>query len=308
MGAELCIAGTGAMACLFAARLAAAGERVTMAGTWPEGLAALRTSGVTLDGPDGPVERFPVTVVDAREEATGPVAAMVIVLVKTWQTGRVAAWLDARLPDDGVCLTLQNGLGNREQLAANLGDERVAAGTISAGATLLGPGHVRAGGSGGITVGRHPRLRPLLSRLEAAGFPVTAVESVDGALWGKAVINAGINPLTALLGLPNGALLERAAANAVMLDAVREAADVAQALGIALPYARPEAAVADVARRTASNLSSMLQDVRRGAPTEIDAICGEITGAGERLGVPTPVNRTLWRLVRALVDDLPAEA
>ena len=80
----------------------------------------------------------------------------------------------------------------------------------------------------------------------------------------------------------------------------REAAEVALAQGIHLPYPDPEAAVEGVAGRTAVNRSSMLQDVQRGAPTEIDAICGAIVLAGEQLGVPTPVNRTLWMLVKAM--------
>ena len=75
---------------------------------------------------------------------------------------------------------------------------------------------------------------------------------------------------------------------------------MAAAQGMHLPYPDPLAAAETVARRTAANRSSMLQDVQRGAPTEIDAICGAIVQAGERTGVPTPVNRTCWQLVKAL--------
>jgi 2-dehydropantoate 2-reductase len=70
-----------------------------------------------------------------------------------------------------------------------------------------------------------------------------------------------------------------------------------------LPFAEPAAYVAEVARRTAANDSSMLQDVERGRPTEIDAICGEIIAEGERLGVETPVNRVLRDLVRGLAPS-----
>jgi 2-dehydropantoate 2-reductase len=74
-------------------------------------------------------------------------------------------------------------------------------------------------------------------------------------------------------------------------------------MGVQLPYADPVAVVEAVARDTADNRSSMLQDLERGAPTEIDAICGAVVGAGDRLGVPTPVNRCLWQLVRALETE-----
>ena len=124
----------------------------------------------------------------------------------------------------------------------------------------------------------------------------------DDLLWSKLVINAAINPLTALLRCPNGELMARPSARTLMGAAAREAADVAAALGRHLTYADPVAVAEEVARRTAVNHSSMFQDVQRGAPTEIDAICGAIVAAGEERGVPVPVNRTLWLLVKASIE------
>jgi len=122
-------------------------------------------------------------------------------------------------------------------------------------------------------------------------------------LWSKLVINAAINPLTALLRVPNGELLARPSAQSLMDAAAREAAAVARALGRRLTFSDPVAAAQAVAQRTAVNHSSMFQDVQRGAPTEIDAICGAIVAAGEGCGVATPVNRTLWLLVKALIKE-----
>jgi 2-dehydropantoate 2-reductase len=121
-------------------------------------------------------------------------------------------------------------------------------------------------------------------------------------------INAAINPLTALLDVPNGELLLSPHALAIMTEAAGETAAVAEARGIRLPYDDPGAAAAEVAGRTASNHSSMLQDIRRGAPTEIDAICGAIANEGESLGVWTPVNRVLWHLVRALASSTQGDS
>ncbi len=94
-------------------------------------------------------------------------------------------------------------------------------------------------------------------------------------------------------------LLERPEARELMGLAAREAATVGLAQNLCLPFADPIAAAEDVARRTAANHSSMFQDVQRGRPTEIDAICGAVVQSGEHVGVATPVNRTLWLLVRA---------
>ena len=109
-------------------------------------------------------------------------------------------------------------------------------------------------------------------------------------------------PITALLDMTNGELLQRGSAHALLKSAAREAAAVAVAQGVSLPYPDPVVTAETIARRTADNRSTMPQDVQRGAPTEIDAICGAIVEAGERAGVPTPVNRTLWQLVRALAE------
>jgi 2-dehydropantoate 2-reductase len=172
-----------------------------------------------------------------------------------------------------VALTLQNGLGNLETLTASVGAGRVALGVTTCGATLLGPAHARVGGLGPTYLAPHSRLDRLASLLEAAGFEIQRVDDLQGLQWSKLAVNTGINPVSALLDVPNGALLKLPGLEDVLRAAVEETAAVA-------------------------NLSSMVQDVRRGAPTEIDAICGAVVREGERLGVGTPVNRTLWHLVR----------
>jgi 2-dehydropantoate 2-reductase len=125
---------------------------------------------------------------------------------------------------------------------------------------------------------------------------------MNSLIWGKLVVNAAINPLTALLGVPNGKLLHLHAARILMTNTAHEVAAVAAAMGMHLPFEDPVAQVEEVARKTATNRSSMLQDIQRDAPTEIDAICGAIIKTGIELGVPTPVNDTLYHLVKALVE------
>ena len=295
------IVGTGALASFFAARLAAAGASVSMLGTWPEGLSAVQSRGVCLVEADGGESCYPVHTT-ADPAACRP-ADHALVLVKSWQTARAATQLAACLAGNGIALTLQNGWGNRETLQAQLGAARVAAGVTTMGATLLGPGRVRAGGSGPIIVPESARLAPLLVLLRHAGFETRTSSDVDGLLWSKVVINAAINPLTALLRVPNGDLLARPDARELMKGAAFEAATAGRAQGFSLTFDNPVLAAEEVAHRTAANHSSMFQDIQRGAPTEIDAICGAVVEAGEQTGVLTPVNRTLWRLVRATVNS-----
>jgi 2-dehydropantoate 2-reductase len=212
----------------------------------------------------------------------------------------VAAQLKECLAQDGLAVTLQNGLGNREMLARSLDADRVALGTTTAGATLLGPGLVRAGGEGIISIERNQALAPIEGALKSANFKVNIVEDAQSLIWGKLVINAAINPLTALLRVPNGKLLERPAAREMMAALARETAQVAEAENISLPFSDPVTAAEEVACKTAGNHSSMLQDILRGAPTEIDAICGAIVRMGEKHNIQTPVNQVCWKLVKAI--------
>lgn len=286
------------MACLFAARLAPHSS-VTMLGSWPEGITALRASGVILVEGDKETSRDVKVADDPHGCGQHRIA---LVLVKSWQTARAAAQLRQCLTADGVALSLQNGYGNLQVLQEALGAGRATLGVTTTGATLLSPGRVRSGGDGPMCFGPHEGLEPLLPVLQSAGFEVEVSDDLDGLVWGKLAINAGINPLTGILGIPNGQLLEDALLTELMGAAAEEVAAVANALGVRLPYRDPAATVAEIAKTTAANHSSMLQDIMRGAPTEIEAISGAIVRQGQQANVPTPVNRILWTLVRAIVS------
>jgi 2-dehydropantoate 2-reductase len=290
------ILGTGAMACLFAARIAPLSE-VTMLGSWQEGIDALAQNGVRMTSLDGEEQTFPVRATNDVSECKGHRIALV--LVKSWQTAQAARQLRACLTPDGVALTLQNGLGNLEILQGALGHERCALGVTTLGATLIGPGHVRDGGGTTTHVVDHPGLEPLLTLLRGAEVDVELVRDLDGVLWGKLVVNAGINPLTALLEIPNGELLVRPDAQAMMIATAQETAAVAAARGVELPYDDPGERIVQVARDSADNYSSMYQDILRGAPTEIRAISGAVVEEAERYGVPAPLNWALLRLICA---------
>lgn len=297
-GERLVIVGTGAMACLFGARLSEVAP-VTLLGSWPEGLAAIESEGIRVESERHTSVRR-VEVTSRPRDVAGAQSALV--LVKSWQTARAARQLAELLAADGVALTLQNGLGNDEILTEALGAARSAVGVTTYGANLVAPGRVRPGGEGQVLLEGHPRLAALRETLVAAGFEVEVVDGVTGLAWGKLAVNAGINPLTALLEVPNGELLERPAAQRVMRRAALEVQAVAAAQGIELPTVDPAATAFEVAASTATNRSSMLQDLERGAPTEIEAICGAVVERGSQLGVETPVNWALWQLVAAKVE------
>ncbi len=298
MEENILIVGTGAMGSLFAARLVQAGHPVTMLGTWKEGVQAVRSNGVHFIDAGGEEHHLAVHATDDPRECSG--ARYALVLVKSWQTERAARQLEECLAPGGLAITLQNGLGNRETLLQSLGPGRVALGVTTTGATLLGAGQVKAGGEGPISIEQNQSLGPLVEALRSANFNVQIVEDARSLIWGKLVINSAINPLTALLRVPNGELLARPSAREMMGRLAYETAQVARAEKVELSFPDPAAAVEDVARRTATNRSSMLQDVLRGAPTEIDAICGAVVQIAQKHEFSTPANWACWQLVTAL--------
>ena len=225
-----------------------------------------------------------------------------LVCVKSPGTRWAADAAALLLANDGVAVTLQNGLGHLEVLAERLGPDRAAQGATSEGARREAGRVVRAG-RGATVLAPHPagtssraRLEALAAVLERAGFPTRVVDDARDVVWRKLAVNAAINPLTALLRITNGALLEHPAA--ATADALaREIAAVARAEGI--PFWDGEAVRGwrEVAEATRANRSSMLQDVERGTPTEIDAICGAAAREGERLGVATPLCAAMTTLL-----------
>jgi 2-dehydropantoate 2-reductase len=298
MPEEILIVGTGALANLFGARLAGSGKQVTLLGTWQAGLSALQAHGVRVQ--DGETTRkYPVRAASSLEGLSD--VRLALVLVKSWQTPRAAKQLARVLSPNGVALTLQNGLGNGEVLAEQLGADRVAQGVTTTGATLLAPGRVRPGGEGTISLGMHPRVGACADLLQGAGFDVEMIQDLQTVQWKKLLVNAAINPLTALLNVPNGRLLEKEQTRRLIALIVLEVQKVAVQKGIPFGFENPVQLVEDVARKTASNISSMLQDRRRGAPTEIDAICGAVVRAGKEVQVPTPINQTLLYLMQSLI-------
>ena len=298
MNENILLVGTGALSTLFAARLSEAGHHVSMLGTWRDGLQALNQSGARIAVGEGRERSYRVHATNDPNEVKGIKHA--IVLVKSWQTERAADQLKRILAPDGIALTLQNGLGNRERLSRDLGAGRVALGITTTGATLLGPGLVKVGGEGIISLEQNPALAPIEAALRSSNFNLQIAADTRSLVWGKLVINAAINPLTALLRVPNGELLNHPWARKAMSALARETAQVAEAERVSLPFEDPIQAAEEVARKTAKNLSSMFQDVRRGAPTEIDAICGAVTKRGEQHGIETPYNRSCWQLVKSI--------
>ena len=301
MTMRIAVVGAGAMGSLFGGKLSAV-AKVMLLDPWAEHVAAMQRDGLRITELDG--SGTTISVSATADPAAVPEADLAIIFVKAHATGQASQWANSFLASDGLALTLQNGVGNAETMAEVLGAGRVVAGVTSHGATLLGPGRVRHAGFGPTHIAARPEIAGKLADVaivfEQAGFEVHLSDDLDSLVWGKLIINIGINALTGILRVPNGQLVEIPAASELMAQAVEEAVAVCRARGIALPYDDPLGRVQEVARATATNRASMLQDVLRGVPTEIGVINEAIVREGKRLGMPIPVNEFIVTTIRAI--------
>ncbi len=210
---------------------------------------------------------------------------------------------------------LQNGIGHLD-IQNRLRLPTTPAFAISSeGATLLGPGHVLHAGRGSTHLGflhrpaaelQEQQLTELVLTLQEAGLDASLSEDIRAQLWAKLFINAGINPLTALYNRTNGQLLTSCAARSRLKNIVREAEAVARACGIPIQIDPMQATLA-VCKKTARNISSMLQDRRHKRPTEIDAINGAVVREGKRVGIATPFNEEVVAQIKKMENEYSLE-
>ncbi len=294
---EALIIGPGAMGCLHAALMAEAGLEVALLDYRAERAARIAERGIIVEE-DG--EKRTVPIVCGVDPSTMGSAQYGIIFVKAYDTVEAVTRAVPALRDDASMLTLQNGIGNYERISEIIPPARVLAGTTTTGATLLGDGHVRVAGRGSVQFGSpkgNPRrVRATEALLARGGIEHETTIAVDDVLWAKAIVNAAINPLTALTGLRNGMLVEHDELRELMRAVVREAATVARACGI---FVREDIGmmVESICGATAENRSSMLQDVTAGKRTEIDFINGEIARRAEEREREAPICRLLTSLI-----------
>ncbi|HEX30499.1 TPA: 2-dehydropantoate 2-reductase [Candidatus Poribacteria bacterium] len=297
---RILIVGPGAMGSLFAVLLADAGNDVFMLDYKPDRAARLNENGFRVHGISG--ERFKKIGVSLRADEI-PKVDYTFIWVKSYDTASAVRSIGSALKGSGYVVTLQNGLGNADIIAERLGAEKVIAGVTSHGATCLAPGDILHAGAGETVIGTlsgrvSEGVTECARMLNDAGIQTRISEDIRSEIWGKLIVNAAINPLTAVTGLKNGELIQHDETIKIMRMAVEEGVKVAAELNVVLPYSDPMGRVVDVCRLTADNISSMLQDVMVGRKTEIDFINGAIARLGREKNIPTPVNETLVYLVK----------
>ena len=301
---KVLVFGAGATGSLLGARLHAAGFSVHLVGR-PDHVRAIRTDGLSVEGLDGSPFRIPAT----EKVPEGSRFDRILFTVKAPDIEAGAQALGQSLVHPAPLLAVQNGLGiqTRTQRALRAAgwaysEKWVTRGIQILGATLLGPGRVRrASPTEEIvlgTPGPDGALNGFDALLRIAGIDVRLARSIDEEEWRKAMVNAAVNPITADHSVPNGRLVDDPLRGQA-LALLEEARTVAAASGFPFPREQAEQEFFRVVRGSASNRSSMLQDLDRGRPTEIDAISGEILRRGASLGLALPNTRRIVARIEA---------
>jgi 2-dehydropantoate 2-reductase len=301
---KVAVVGAGGVGSVFGGTLAAAGHDVWLVHRRREVVEALQRDGLRLGSP-GKDERIAVQATDDPNQI-GPVD-LVLILTKSTDTRAAAESARPLIGATTLVVTLQNGLGNLETIGEVLGAERTLLGMTYVGAAVVGPGIARLTAPGASFVGEpngqlSERVELLARTFSEAGVPTQATDRLWDMVWGKLVINAAMNATCALTGASGDAALHSEATRAWLGLVAQETAAVATALGITLPYADATARVHQHCRDVGASKPSMLQDMERGRPIEIDAINGAVVREGKRLGVPTPYNEALLLLARGRVE------
>lgn len=309
IGSKIVIVGPGAMGCLLAAHLVrnysdkTKGIDVRLLDKNKERANKIRQQGIIVEAVSGNWKASNISITgDTREIEK---ADLVVFCVKAYNTKEAVVQCKPFIFPDTDVLTLQNGLGNVENIAEVAGPEKVIAGVTNQGATLIDVGRIRHAGKGETIIGRidgkvTAGMRLIREVFNNVGWETKVSRDIKGILWSKLIINIGINALTAITRLNNGRLVEFDETRRIMQLAVTEAVRVAKRKRIKLIYDDPLAKVEAVCEATAGNVSSMLQDILRGKRTEIDYINAVIVRQAQELGIPAPVNSLLVDLVKTI--------
>jgi 2-dehydropantoate 2-reductase len=298
------IVGAGAMGCLFAARMAETGAHVTVIDVDSHRLEAIRREGIRLTD-DAGTRTVRVQAAPAGD-VQGPVDLLLLFtkgMHSAAAIGSVAHLGDCR----PLALTLQNGIGNAEQLAGTFGADRVLMGTALIPADLTGPGAVETHGFASLQLGAFAgagaeAVEIVGQLLERSGFEVHRHPAIAVAVWQKLAFNAALNAIGMICAVPNAGL-DNPAGRRIATAVVGETVAVASARGLDLDPDTILAQIDAALREHGGHKASMLQDREAGRPSEIETINAAIAAEGKRIGVATPVCDTLTDLVRIIEAD-----
>jgi 2-dehydropantoate 2-reductase len=307
---QTAVVGPGAVGCFFGGMLARAGAPVTLFGR-PDSqsphLRALREHGLVFDGVQIQ-ETIPLPIAEIGPSLAD--AELVLFCVKSMDTTAAARAIEPHLRSESVVVSLQNGIDNVDRMR-NEGVEALPTVVFVAAAVEV-PGAIKHRGRGDLIIGdpenRADRLaaaQRVSDWFEEAGVPCPVSKDIRRDQWIKLTLNSMTNGISALTGASYRRLADFEPTWETSLAIAAEAIAVAAAEGTELDLNEIVAQGMGIVNNIGEATSSTQQDIAAGRRTEIDALNGSIAQRGARLGVPTPINETIYALVK-LREEYPA--
>jgi len=303
------VVGAGAIGSVFGGFLAKAGYQVSLVGRRRH-MAAIADQGLRIGGIWGEHKVTNLATFVSTTDLPHQRFDLVLITTKSYDTGEALCEVYPLVSPDTVVISLQNGVGNVEAISGVVGPTRTLVGRVIFGVELHIPGQVEVTvyqdkvmlGSPTSAVAQE-RVEEIAQVFTEAGIPSEATTEITKYIWGKVLYNCCLNALSALLECNYGELMERGETRQIMSQVIAEVFAVAESEGVALMWQSPqeyERRLLDVLiPDTYAHHSSMLQDVRQGRRTEIDAMNGAIATLGRQVGLETPTNLLLTRLIKA---------
>lgn len=304
---RIAIVGAGGVGGYFGARLAASGADVTFVARGAH-LDALRSGGLRLESPKGNVQ-LPHVAATNDPRSIGAVD-VVFFTVKLYDSASALEQLPPLIGRDTVVIPFQNGVDTIELLLGGLGRPHVAGGTAYVAAVISEPGVIRHTAMDRLIFGeldgsRSERLERLLAACRTAGFQATLSDNIQVDIWSKFVRLTAFSGMTAVTRCPIGPLREDPDLLAMTQAAILEGMAVARAKGVELPAATFDEVMRMVANMPPHAKSSMLEDLERARPLELDWLSGAIVRIGKELDVPTPIHRFISTVLKPYVHGRP---
>ncbi len=287
--------GSGAIGSLFGGLLKKGGSDVLLIGR-QDHVRSIKRNGLTISG----IEKFTINI----DASTNPLDAedsdLIVITTKAYDTKKALLDVVPILTNNIKVMSLQNGVGNIEEISKYVEDHNVLGSVTSMGALLEAPGKVQFRGKGTTFVGELSKegkyAKKISNIFNNAGIKTQFTNDIFCEIWSKAIINSAINPIASIFDNKNGILLDENLLK-IVREVTNEGRTILQKDGINIPNDIFEKTL-EVINNTSNNINSTLSDLRNGNKTEIDYISGKIVEVGHKLGLPTSYNKTLFDMIK----------
>jgi 2-dehydropantoate 2-reductase len=302
---KIAVIGAGGVGGTFGAALASAGADVWFLARGAH-LDAMRTDGLRIVSPRGDTHLVPTQASD--DPAAIGRADVVLFCVKLWDVENAGERIRPLVGPGTAVIPLQNGIDAADRLIPILGAGAVLGGVAQVSATIEAPGVVRQTGTfmrlvfGEFNGERSARGEAFLALCRKAGFDADLSTQIQTELWLKFIVLATNSAITAATRLPFGKLRGDQDVMALFEAATKEVVAVGRAKGIALPEDAAQRNMSFLAGAPAAMMASMAHDLIRGNRIELPWLSGKVVALGRELGVPTPVQSTLYAVLKPYVE------